>query len=110
MQESTQQSQTKEDYWRKVCVDWQKSGESQAAYCRRLEIKMNTFSYWRAKFSDKDKKLKKSFVKVTPATFSVDQEKPIIIQLLSGIKIILPARIGKEQLTNILEILGVTHA
>lgn len=113
MQESInpqQETQSKRDYWRKVCEDWSKSGETQLAYCQRLGIKMNTFTYWRAKFSDK-KKSKKTFVKVTPLALpSGEQENPIIIQLLSGVKIILPAKIGKDQLSNILEMLGVAHA
>lgn len=111
MQNNTQQNHPKKDYWLKVCEDWQRSGETQLTYCQRLGIKMNTFAYWRAKFSDTNKKSKKTFVKVTPPALpSVEQEKPIIIQLLSGVKIILPAKIDKEQLSNILEILGVTHA
>ena len=114
MQESSQynqQNQPKEVYWRKICDDWQKSGETQLAYCQRLSIKINTFTYWRAKFSDMNKKSKKTFMKVTlPALPSVEQEKPIIIQLLSGVKIILPAKIGKDQLSNILEMLGGINA
>lgn len=108
---SKQENQSKQDYWRKVFEDWLKSGETQPVYCQRLGIKMNTFTYWRAKFSDTNKKSKKTFVKIKPpALLSGEQEKPIIIQLLSGIKIILPAKIDKGQLSNILEILGVNHA
>ncbi len=111
MQDNTYQNHPKKDYWHKVCEDWQKSGETQLAYCQRLGIKMNTFTYWRAKFSDTNKKSKETFVKVTPPTLpSIEQEKPIIIQLLSGVKIILPAKIGKDQLSNILEMLGVINA
>jgi hypothetical protein len=41
MQESTQhnqKNQSREAYWRKAYEDWQRSGETQLAYCQRLKI------------------------------------------------------------------------
>ncbi len=37
------------DKWREVVEAWKKSGENQKAYCQRLGISLNTFSYARSK-------------------------------------------------------------
>lgn len=34
-------------FWRRVLADWQRSGESISAYCRRYRLSRDQFSYWR---------------------------------------------------------------
>lgn len=35
--------------WREIVIGWDKSGETQQAYCQRLGVSLNTFSYARSK-------------------------------------------------------------
>lgn len=98
----------KEEYWQKVVEDWQRGNEGISAYCQRLGINIHTFNYWRSKFSGATK-AKKAFVKLVSPP-SVTEEKPIIIQLLSDVKIVVPTSISKDNLINVLEALGINNA
>ena len=39
------------DKWREIIGGWNKSEENQKAYCQRLGVNLNTFSYARSKRS-----------------------------------------------------------
>ena len=41
----------KRRYWRHLLEEWQGSGESQAAFCQRVGIKLSSFGYWRRRLS-----------------------------------------------------------
>ena len=43
---------TKRAYWKRHIDAWKHSGESQAAYCRRHQLKADQMIYWRQVFSD----------------------------------------------------------
>ncbi len=102
--------ESKKSHWQEIIDDWKRSGERQQLYCTRLGINFHTFNYWRTKFTDKNKG-KKGFAKFIQAATSIQaEEKPIIIQLLSGNKIIIPQSLGNDKLKNILVILGVINA
>jgi hypothetical protein len=48
--------------WSEIFSDWQRSGESQHGYCRREEISISAFGYWRRKIERNDDK--HPFIKV----------------------------------------------
>lgn len=37
----------KADFWKEHLVEWRRSGLTQAAYCRQLELSLARFGYWR---------------------------------------------------------------
>lgn len=48
MQSSKKNSgQAKAAYWREAIRNWEKSGKSQAAFCRERRLTLSTFTYWR---------------------------------------------------------------
>ena len=54
-EDSTQHQELdqKRQYWNTHITDWQTSRLSQTEYCRRHELKVHQFVYWRRKFAPK---------------------------------------------------------
>jgi len=48
-----QELEQKRHYWKTHITSWQASRVSQAEYCRRHELKLHHFVYWRRKFIPK---------------------------------------------------------
>ena len=48
-----QELEQKRHYWKTHITSWQASRVSQAEYCRRHELKLHHFVYWRRKFAPK---------------------------------------------------------
>ena len=44
-----QNKQRKAREWNDIFSDWQKSGESQRGYCRRMGVSLSAFGYWHRK-------------------------------------------------------------
>lgn len=38
------------NHWRKQIADWERSGQTQAAYCQAKQLNRHQFGYWRKKF------------------------------------------------------------
>lgn len=39
-------------YWRRLVASWEKSGQSQAEFCRRRNLTYAAFGYWRRRLND----------------------------------------------------------
>jgi predicted enzyme involved in methoxymalonyl-ACP biosynthesis len=61
--------------WREIIEAWNKSGENQKAYCQRLGISINTFTYARGKMMLHDKP-KAQFIPVTVNNNSAEKNMP----------------------------------
>jgi len=98
--------------WSALNTEWEKSKESQSAFCIRKNLNLNTFTYWRAKFISKRIKSKSASpfipVKIKPEPISISA--PIIIENQLGLKMIIPTSLDTKQLTQLLNLLGFTHA
>ncbi len=44
-----QESENQNEYWDKELKKWEKSGKTQAAYCRDKKLSPHVFSYWKKK-------------------------------------------------------------
>ena len=55
--------QKNREEWQRRVGEWEDSGQTQVEYCRRKELKISAFLYWRKKFSEK-KPIQPSFVEV----------------------------------------------
>jgi hypothetical protein len=99
--------------WSELNAEWENSKESQASFCKRKNINLNTFTYWRSKCTLKENKETKQLenfipVKIKPENVSIIS--PIIIENTSGIKILIPAHLSENQLAEILKLVGFHHA
>jgi hypothetical protein len=95
--------------WEKLIADWEKSNESQASYCDRLGLNINTFTYIRSRLQ-KDKH-KAKFIPVTVNKVSKSIEiHDIILESSNGIKLRIPVTISKENFKQLLALIGWQHA
>jgi len=46
-------SQSKHEHWKPIISAWRDSGLSQSAFCRKNDLNLPRFSYWRAKILGK---------------------------------------------------------
>jgi hypothetical protein len=53
----------KEEFWRKVLRRWKESGLSQAEFCRKENLKVNTFSSWKHVIANRDIQVDKQIPK-----------------------------------------------
>lgn len=88
---------SKADFWREHISAWQASGLSQTAYCRRHELKLNTFAYWRSKQG-------KSRRKLMPVSIAAP-EAPVELALPGGLHLQLPVSALEQALPVIWRLL-----
>jgi hypothetical protein len=92
--------------WAQLILEWEKSNESQTAFCNRLNLNIHTFTYVRDKVL-KDA-LSKKFIPV-----SIQEENspsPLIADITlenpKGFKLHIPSLIADEQLIHLLKLVG----
>ena len=98
--------------WRTLIEEWKESNESQKAFCNRLGLNINTFTYMRGKFLKKDDKYRVAKfipVAVKDANMPIDL-KEIILESANGIKLRIPTSINLETFKQLLTLLGWQHA
>ncbi|MCB0335140.1 MAG: hypothetical protein KDD62_02510 [Bdellovibrionales bacterium] len=69
-----------ESKWRSLIGDWEKSGETQANFCKRHGVSVATFQYWRQKL-----KKPESFIELMPAVSEQRSGGEIELELPHGI-------------------------
>lgn len=98
--------------WRGIVEAWNKSGENQKAYCQRLGVSLNTFSYVRSKLMRQDKP-KNQFLPLTIK--NCNEEKTlspsvIVLENRQGFKLHIPASLSLEQLAKLFKLSGWNDA
>ena len=48
----TEEQEQKRKFWRRHIEQWEKSGSTQAEYCRRHRLSAKSFVYWKGRFRD----------------------------------------------------------
>ena len=103
---------TKQEYIQHI-KSWENSGITQANYCQRNNLSLNTFSYIRSKLF-RDRKNKNSFaekfVQLTPkvpAQSATNTLLSISLHLSSGYKLELPVGLSQSEFATIFAALGV---
>lgn len=106
--------QQKQDYWKEIIEDWQKSELSQQRYCATKKINFNTFTYWRGNLkdeADEEKAPLKCNNKFTPITIvsseDVETDNGLILYLRNGRKIKISKRFDEETLQRLLRCIDV---
>lgn len=99
------------DKWREIVEAWNKSNETQKAYCQRLGVSLNTFIYARSKLIRQDKP-KAQFI---PLTINSSGEKNlssslIVLEKPNGYTLHFSASLSLEQLTNLFKLSGWNDA
>ncbi len=100
------------DRWREIISAWEKSGENQKAYCDRLELSLNTFSYARSKLLQQNKP-KSQFIPLTIKNNSEEKtltQSVIVLENTQGYKLHFSASLSLEQLTKLLRVSGWNNA
>lgn len=98
--------------WREIVAGWDKHGETQQAYCQRLGVSLNTFSYVRSKLFQQDKP-KNQFIPLKIK--NTDEEKTfspsmIVLENPHGYKLHLPASLSLDQLAKLFKLSGWNDA
>jgi hypothetical protein len=75
-------SRERRSFWENHIEQWQKSGLSQAAYCRRNQIKAHRFYYWRRRVSTSQDKI--SFLPVALSSSLAQNHSTIRIHAPNG--------------------------
>jgi hypothetical protein len=94
--------------WGEIIANWSKSGESQKAYCERLGINLNTFTYVRSKLQKKEK----PSIQFAPVIIKNNEEcsssnqPSIILENNKGYKLHFPVSLSLEQLAKLFKLSG----
>lgn len=85
----TQQLAHKRRFWKQHIDSWQKSGLTQAEYCRRLQLKVHQMAYWKKQFCHSQAKTEFVPVPLTPlmATKPLPAAGKLRIVLSNGLKV-----------------------
>ena len=92
--------------WGGLLDDWRHSGKSVAAYCRKAEISIWKFHYWKKKlgtvgnFQDQGK-----FVRLSVSDCS-DSSSGLWIELSPGIRLVIESGFKSEDLFRVLQTVG----
>jgi len=100
------------DKWREIIEGWNESSQSQKAYCQRLGVNLNTFSYARSKLLQKEKP-KTQFIPVTIKSNNEEKlsvSSLIILENPHGYKLHLSASLSLEQLAKLFKLSGWNDA
>lgn len=100
--------------WRDLIADWEQTKESQKAFCIRLGLNINTFTYIRGKLSATEKKhaINNHFIPVTVKKSSHLKacSEQLIIENIDGLKLYIPMSLSEEKLVLLLNIIGWHNA
>lgn len=100
------------DKWRETINAWEKSGENQKAYCDRLGLSLNTFTYARSKLLQQNKP-KSQFIPLTIKSNSEEKSltpSVIVLENTQGYKLHFSASLSIDQLTKLLRVSGWNNA
>lgn len=98
------------DYWLNIIDEWSKSNESQKTFCKRLEIKLATFTYWRGIFAKENKPKENKFIALKITERNSERLAQFIIKCPSGHEMTFLPGNNLEQTQQVLKLLGVIHA
>lgn len=96
------------DYWRELIAVWQQSNEHPRDFCVRMNVKIGTFAHWRGIFSKEQKPRPNKFIELQVSHPIKSIATCFTIECPSGHKITFPAGLKKDEVQQILAILGLT--
>ncbi len=97
-------------YWQAHIKAYQKSGLSQAEYCRQNNLRSNRLRYWKKKFQNQQNSQNPSFVNlpvsITDTKPATKSESGVSVILSEKIILSLSINFDKDTLTKAVDILG----
>jgi hypothetical protein len=91
--------------WIQLISDWEKSNESQTAFCKRLNLNTHTFTYVKGKLSKNA--ISKKFIPVSiKENSSPTSIANITLENPQGLKLHIPSLIADEKLIHLLKLAG----
>jgi hypothetical protein len=97
-------------YWQSHIQAYQKSGLSQAEYCRQNNLRSNRLRYWKNKFKNQENPQNPCFVnlpvKISDTKPESKSESGVNVILSDGIVLSLSTNFDKATLTKAVDILG----
>ena len=101
-------SEKKQQIWFEHVKSCESSGLTQPEFCRKNNLSMNTFAYYRSQYLAQQKipgKASSPFVEIQfPSSISAD---PFSLSFPNGIKLCLPQQFNDRQLVKLIEVLRV---
>lgn len=88
-----------ESDWKQVFADWERSGLSQAEYCRQRQLSVTKFGYWRRRLSRKDES-SGTFIELSGRT----RGERLELELANGVVIRVPRGFERETLRKLLSV------
>ena len=94
----------KEQHWRRLLRDWQRSGLSVAAFCRRAGVADNRFYAWRRILGERDAE-QATFIPVRLLTESGSPDGSLEVLLTKGRRLRVPPGFDAATLRQLLAVL-----
>ena len=93
--------ETRKDHWIQIFLDWEKSGLIRAEYCRKNDIAISTFDYWRQRIRKESEGVEETALVKLPVQFS-SAVSTITIELPSAYKIHLAGNYDSHTLKHLI--------
>jgi hypothetical protein len=101
-------SEDKQQVWFEHIKSCESSGMTQPEFCRKNNLSMNTFAYYRSQYLSQQKvpsKVPSPFVEIQfPSTIN---DEPFSLSFPNGIKLCLPQQFNDKQLIKLIEVLRI---
>ena len=97
-------TQNKRNFWEHHLEQWQQSGLSQRAYCRKHQLEPHRFYYWRQRILKPQPEV--SFLPVTLPEGPLRQPQLVRILLSNGCVLELEGRADPEQLERLVTVVA----
>ena len=91
--------------WHKTLEAWKSSGQTRSEFCRKQNIRVSTFDYWKRKLQDRSS-AERGFVKVPLSRNGVEKTAKIQIVIDSRFSVELHAGFELNDLITVLRAIG----
>ena len=94
----------KQKLWRDRLAQWEQSGLSQVAFCKKHQLVYGTFIYWRSHLRKLNtKSITQDPVTFFPITFKTEQEAQLVLQINEHYRIELRTGFNASLLTQVIQ-------
>lgn len=103
-------SESKKQRWRGVIANWEASHLSQVAFCKKHNLNVPQFSYYKKVFQKKQPSTKIIPIEITPqapVSSPADSGTPLTLYLSHDIKLTIPRSCDAAMLKNIFSAIGI---
>lgn len=106
-QEIKSKRQEGRERWLGLMAEWKSSDEPQAEFCKRREINIHTFNYWRNKLNGENKSKNKSTFSQARVSSVNTQANNLRLIIPNGVQVLIPPGFDKSGLKDFFELMGI---